>query len=1239
MHEARITSRLEHPGIVPVYEIGERPDGSRYYTMKFVRGRSLSAAVKEAADVHARLALLPNFVALCNAIAYAHSHGVVHRDIKPANVMLGRFGETLVIDWGLSKFRGDDAERSASADAFSGDFGDLNVDQTQDGEIIGTPAYMPPEQALGKMEEVDERSDVYSLGAVLYEILTGRPPFSGRSGVEVLRHVIQDTPEPINRIEPVIPPELAAICNRAMRKNAQDRYASAKVLADEVSRFLSGALVQAYDYRPVDHLFRFIARHRAIVVSAAAAVMALLVLGAVSYLSILNARDREHELRVAAEIAQTREAAARNLAEQSSYQAGIFLADGFIKDGEYLDAVETLWRTPESLRGWEWGHLLMRCNADRRTFRSTQGSVLTAQYSPDGSRIALGYTRNGAALIDAASGETVLRLGETFKDWTTATLNSDGSLLMTAQMDAGIRVFDTVTGETVHTFRPIHHTDLGHRAAINRDGTRIVQLVDLDGGGLIVWNLDTNDTAFETQLEGESLNCVAFNTSGSEFALGAESGAIVVLDIHDGKELQRFTAPAKISDLQYTPDDAYLLTGESDGAVRVWDRASGQLLRSITLHDVPTYAVSVHPRGSTVVASFSDGSIAAADIQSGTIIGRLQGHTGIVYDVSYDSTGDRIVTASADGTVRVWDSSAMLVRDTFKTNSRAVRVVDFSPDGNTILALPWEVSATHTYLQLFDRASLSEAARFGGFIQGTQVARFSPDGRSIVVGAINKTVYVLDAATGRIEAELLGHKDGIKDVRYSPDGSLILSISHDLTGKLWDAATGKLLHTLTGHTDVVNRCAFIPDGSAVVTVSEDATARFWSVATGETIATLDMPDSERLGAVTVEPNGQFVWFGGGNARITKYDRNQNRIVQQLAAHSGPVLELSVSPDGSRLLSSGMDSSVRVFETATGNELIRFEVPARVYAVAWSPDGTAIAHAAEDGSVTLRYAHPWRLDRLPGDTGATWQTRYEQYKRAAAVYMPVEPKPPIHLVSTTEAAVRKRLIALASLLESAPDLWHDGILVDPDRVYPVCKLFAADPGDKIVQLNERPLTDAVHAAAMLRQIADTTPLSLSFQVDRDGMARIVQFDLRTPRRSTDNKVLPRMIASMSVSAVEDLRTEADEFQQIQRDAFEDQDLLPSDGRLDGLWINPVHVQLGNAQKEQWATVMNQFLGIVGLYVGDHVLSINGKPIDSIHVVLDAMAESRHAVLGDQPYTYRLEVERTQFEIVDLNVNVE
>jgi eukaryotic-like serine/threonine-protein kinase len=285
--EARITGNLEHPGIVGVYSIGRDPDGRPFYAMRLIRGETLRDAIRrfhsgervmrsEGARALALRKLINRLIAVCNAVAFAHSRGVLHRDIKPANVMIGKFGETLVVDWGLAK-RVDKfvASEDQSQTQFDADHDD-SMTRVESGMVVGTAAYMSPEQAEGRQDLMEPTSDVYSLGASLYEIVTGQVPFRGKKVFDILVAVRKGEFAPPSELNPAIDPALEAICLMAMAHAPEDRYATARAMADDLERWLADEPITAYREPVTKALSRWLSRHPHVLIRGLIAMVAFL---------------------------------------------------------------------------------------------------------------------------------------------------------------------------------------------------------------------------------------------------------------------------------------------------------------------------------------------------------------------------------------------------------------------------------------------------------------------------------------------------------------------------------------------------------------------------------------------------------------------------------------------------------------------------------------------------------------------------------------------------------------------------------------------------------------------------------------------------------------------------------------------------------------------------------------------------------------------------------------------------
>ncbi|MCF6286190.1 MAG: serine/threonine protein kinase [Candidatus Hydrogenedentes bacterium] len=710
LQEARITGQLEHPSIVPVYELGHRKEGALYYTMKLVRGRSLSRAIRDADSLRERLELLPHFIDLCNAMAYAHSRHVVHRDIKPANVMVGEFGETVLLDWGLAKARkGHDAHAEVMEQSImSMNLGaEADSTKTNYGQLIGTPAYMPPEQALGHTDKIDERSDIYSLGVVLYEILTGRLPFNARTIKELISDVIYEHPVSIREVEPGISQELAAICERAMQKSPAERYASAKELAEDVTRFQSGALVDAYAYSTTDLMSRFLQRYRSVLFVGVTAIMLVAVVTGVYVYQIThahkevlaqqritsaerdNARKAEAEARAAeAEALRQSEAVVqeREIAETQSYYSSIQLAGIKIQQKQYPLARKILWQTSETRRNWEWGYFIGQCYQALATLEGHDDRLLGAEFNSDGTRIVT-IAGNNALIWNVANGTLLHTLtGHSEKVWDVA-FSADGKRLLTISWDLSAKVWDTAEGTLLSTLEG--EADLTG-AAFSPDGEQVLTAVD---NVARLW--------------------------------GAESGALI-------RTIEGHTDT--VENAAFSADGTRIVTASWDRTAKVWDAATGTLELTLEGHDYGVMNAIFSPDGELIVTASKDNTAKVWDAADGQMLDTLIGHSDEVWSVSFSPDGTRLVTVSWDKTAMIWDMFDFTLIAALKGHELAIESAVFSPDGKTVVTASRDRTA-----KVWDAADGSLIVVLNGHAGEVWSASFSPDSASVVTASETDT--------------------------------------------------------------------------------------------------------------------------------------------------------------------------------------------------------------------------------------------------------------------------------------------------------------------------------------------------------------------------------------------------------------------------------------------------------------------------------------------------------------------
>ncbi|MFC1529641.1 protein kinase [Gemmatimonadota bacterium] len=927
LQEARITGQLEHPGIVPVHELGHRKDGTLYYTMKLVRGKTLASAIREADTLNKRLDLLPHVIDLCQAIAYAHSRSVIHRDIKPNNVMVGEFGETVVLDWGLAKVKDrEDVHAVELAKTVhtmhTGD--DAALAQTIYGEAVGTPMYMPPEQARGELERVDERSDVYSLGAVVYELLTGEPPHQGENVAQILFTIINNPLIPVSEKTPEVPPELAAVCEKALAKDPTDRYTSAKELAEDIQRFQTGAIVEAHEYRFSEHLRRFVRRHRPVLATAASALLLLVSLGAYSYLNILEARDQ---------------------LTKSLYTSSIRLTQVEIERSDYYLAQQQLQELPPHLRHWEWGWL--RSQVPPPIFQLS-GHKDFSSLSSDACRIVTPSDNGTARILDTETGDELMVLSGQEHRIGYTLFSPDGSRIITASWDSTARVWDAETGEELTVFSG--HKEQVRSASFSPDG-RLIATASDDLRTARIWNADTGEEL--AVLSGHEILVwpASFSPDSRRIVTASGKEIALVWDVETGAELIVLTGHrGNIRSVKFSPDGSRIVTASDDSTACVWDTETGEVIAVFAGHEDSVLSASFSPDGLRIATTSVDGTAHLWDSETNEEQVVLTGHEGSVLSALFSPDGLRIVTTSDDETVRLWDLNTGMELGIFLHGR--VHTTSFRPDGSRVVTASWDGTS-----RVWEVEVLGNPAVLAGHEAIVRSASFSPDGHQIVSASDDGTAHIWDAETGEELVVLSGHEDWIRSASFSPDSQLIVTTSDDSTARVWDAATGQALAMLSGHETLVWTASFSPDGHRIATVTNQ-TVRVWDTETGEELSSRATQWAD-LAPESYSPDGRRVVRPSRPNNAIIYDSESNEELIVLTGHEGSIRHASFSPDGRRVVTASDDGTVRVWNAETSEELVVLEGHgATVRSASFSPDGRRIVTASDDGTVRIWNSLPW-----------------------------------------------------------------------------------------------------------------------------------------------------------------------------------------------------------------------------------------------------------------------------------------
>ena len=932
--EARATAALQHPGIVPIHEVGEH-EGVLFFSMDFVEGSNLAQLIRDGPWSAARAAQCVRDVAA--AIHYAHERGILHRDLKPSNVLINRDGSPRVTDFGLAK-------RLQNSE-FETPYSEL----TLSGQVLGSPNFMPPEQAAGKHRQLTPASDVYSLGALLYHLLTGRPPFLAEGIPETLRLVTESEPVSPRLLAPNVPRDLETICLKCLEKDPQRRYSTAQELNDELGRFLGDDPIHARPPALAEKFGRW-ARRNPKIAGLTAALVLVAIVGFVSVSAQLqranrhgaeaaDARDRAE--RTAREEARARMQAEQLLRELQMQRVKDLLAAD--RAGAALVILADRLRAYPSDAGaayqilWEMG---------RRNFALPLALPLThsqyvmmARFSPDGNRVLTASFDGTARVWDAHTGEPLTPFMSHDAGVLCAAFSPDAMRIVTCAADGTVRVWDSHTGQPLLPI--LRHSGAVHWVAFSPDGLRLASAAE--NGEARIWDTQTGLLLHDLSGHQGNVVFVEFRPDGQHVVTASHDGTARIWQTKDGKPaVPALVHPDDVKGARFSPDGTLVVTWSDDSRVRVWSAVTGEMVLDPLVHDNDVCEATFSADNRRLVSGAWDRTAQVWDARTGKKLTPALQHPGGVTTARFNTSGDRIVTACWDGTARIWDAhTGQPLSEPFR-QGQGLRWAEFSPDGERVVTASRDRSA-----QLW--AVRPRQMSSGPFLHDEPVvtAVFSPNGRWLATASKDGLVRLWDFLASKSAGPVLRHESGMVGLCFSPDSGLLATLVQDGPARIWELPLGRLVvgplqdetNAPTG-TVPLPVIAFSPDGRKLATCAYDrkqGKALIWNLDSGRLLLP-PMVHRGWIGAVDFSPDGR--WFATASWDDTGrvWDLGTDELNQSFPVGRN-IVSVNFSPNGLFLLTASVDQTARIWERNTKQIYGRPVVHANpVRAARFAPDG-------------------------------------------------------------------------------------------------------------------------------------------------------------------------------------------------------------------------------------------------------------------------------------------------------------
>ena len=930
--ERQALALMDHPNIAKVHDAGATSTGRPYFVMELIKGVSITQYCKEAElTPFQRLEL---FIPVCQSIQHAHQKGVIHRDIKPSNVMVTLHDGTpvpKVIDFGIAKATQQELTQKTVF--------------TQFNQIMGTPAYMSPEQAEMSGLDIDTRTDVYSLGALLYEILAGVPPFDAKelmqSGVEAMLKTIRER-EPIkpstrlstlSRVAPstgraVKPTSLSTdldwIVLKALEKDRTRRYETANGLAEDIRRHLNNEPVSAVEPTLGYQLKKFYLKHRTIMRGTAAVAATLALATGLSLWLAVRATRAEgvaDEARDQAEEDRLEAIEAKEEAEEVNYYNSIAIADRFIENGDIDRAKETLFSCPPEYRNWEWGHLIYLCHRELLTVRPFAEAAKEISISPD-NRLLMTVKHPIMKVWAIQSGKELYTLGtevDPVDGW--AEFSPAENLILVKRRNS-LQMLNGETGEALFTIG----SQFG-QAGFSPGGNRFVHSNQL-GNRATIRDTKTGDVLLSLRGTPGSVQDLSFSLNGERIisqrvCRQSDLTNIHVWDSHTGEEVLTFQ-PEEWRELWLSPNANYYATKDEDGRIEVWDGRTREFIFTL---NVKSEYHAIYGRTTPSILGWSPDerlfvgsqwdSINVWNPETGMRQFRLYSRPS---RFAVNTRQSIIASIPYKNSVDLWDSQTGVKLGELKGHSRPVtRRFVFSQDGSLAAS-----ASTDGEVKVWNAfRGKNRITTTDGIFDGV----YSPDGKTLATAQWDKSVAFFDADSGQKRFQMEGHMNSIQSIAFSPDGSWFVTCGYDDVARVWDSSPPQLSLTLKGHEHRLTTVAVSPDGKRIATGGSGDAAILWDAESGQRL--MDFQCSSGVNRVSFNPAKPALAISCRDGYIRIWDTESGRLLQSLPGQGGSAGAIDFDRTGEVLASVGADATIRFWEVASGRlaKTIRTRIPA------------------------------------------------------------------------------------------------------------------------------------------------------------------------------------------------------------------------------------------------------------------------------------------------------------------------